>query len=587
MEKINKDTIMIDNCEVKPKGERNLLELIRSVGIDIPTFCYHSELSVYGACRLCLVEIDGMGVQASCSIKPTPGMNVKTNTKKIREMRKIALELILANHDGSCTTCSKSAACRLQELAKRFGINEIRFKKREKMDALDVKGNSLVRDPNKCVLCGDCVRMCHEVQGVGAIDMTGRGSNVMVNPAFSKSLCDTECVYCGQCARVCPTGAITPKSHIEEVYNHIFDKSKTVVVQFAPAVRVAIGEEFGYTPGENVTGKMVAALKRLGFDLVYDTSFAADLTVIEEGNEFIAKKTKGEKLPLFTSCCPGWVRFAEHKFPELLGNLSTCKSPQQMFGTVIREALPNLIGKDNKDIVVVSIMPCTAKKDEAEKEKYSKNGIKDVDVVLTTQELARMIKDAGIDFNSIEAESLDLPFGFKSGAGVIFGTTAGVTEAVLRYVTEKISGKPNTNFEFKEVRGNKGILEAEYDVNGLSVKLAVVYGLKNAEIIASKVVQGKADYDLIEVMACPSGCVGGAGQPVEHSTKKRAMRTAGLYHNDKTLQVHKAQDNPFISESYAKFLDGIGSSKSHKLLHTSYTNRKKSVVHENTQPDCK
>lgn len=573
MEKPN--IVTVDGREIPIEGERNLLELCRKANIDIPTFCYHSDLSVYGACRLCLVEIEGRGIAASCSTAPEPGMVVRTVTEEIREMRKIAVELLLAAHDRNCPTCAKSDSCKLQNLARRLGVDEIRFTATREMEPVDRTSPSLVRDPNKCILCGDCVRMCHEIQGIGAIDFAHRGHKVAVLPSFGKDLKDVECVYCGQCASVCPTGALTIKSDVAAVWRAVHDPNKVVVAQIAPAVRVAIGEMFGLKPGTVAIGQIVAALKAIGFDRVFDTSFAADLTVVEEGSEFIARKTKGEHLPQFTSCCPGWVKFAEQYYPELFPNLSSCKSPQQMFGSLAREILPKKLAIRNEDLVVVSIMPCTAKKFEAARPEFEHDGIRDVDFVLTTQELGRMIEEAGLDFTHLQPESLDLPFGFKTGAGVIFGVTGGVSEAVLRWAAEKLGGAPVDKVDYHEVRGQKGIREAAVTVGGITLKLAVVHGLANARAIAEKVKAGTVDYDFIEVMSCPGGCIGGAGQPVSCNPGCKSLRTKGIYEADKTLQVHKSQENPYITEVYAETLKTPNSHVAHKLLHTEYQSRRR------------
>jgi len=575
MNSVTQPTLTIDGRTVAIEGERNLLELIRKANIDLPTFCYHSELSVYGACRLCLVQIDGRGIQGACSTPPEPGLKIQTTTPKIREIRRIAIELLLANHDQSCPTCPRSANCQLQNLAQRLGVKKVRFQSVHKQVALDESSPSLVRDPNKCVLCGDCVRMCSEIQGIGAIDFAHRGHDVSVQPAFGKLLGDVECVNCGQCASVCPTGALTPKSEVDQVWDLLADKKKTVVVQIAPAVRVGLGECFGLKPGEITTGRIVAALKQLGFDQIYDTSFAADLTVIEEGTEFLERKTEGGQLPMFTSCCPGWVKYAEQYFPELLSNLSTCRSPQAMFGSLVKAMLPDQMNIERKDLKVVAIMPCTAKKFEAQRPEMGVDGDPDVDNVLTTQELAQMIQSAGIMFDMLQPESFDMPFGFYTGAGVIFGNSGGVMEAVLRYAAEKATGKKLDQVEFQQVRGDSGLREASITVNGSVLKLAIVHGLRNARVVAEQVRAGKSHYDLIEVMACPGGCVGGAGQPVTTSPNARAFRTKGLYHADKTLQLHKSQDNVFITECYAKFLGDIGGEKAHHLLHTSYQSRRR------------
>jgi NADH-quinone oxidoreductase subunit G len=568
--------VTIDGREIPIEGERNLLEVIRKAGIDIPTFCYHSDLSVYGACRLCLVDLEGRGIISSCSTVPEPGMKIRTKTEEIREIRRVSIELLLANHDKSCPTCPKSASCQLQDIARRLGIDEVRFKSTLKTKPVDRTSPSLVRDPNKCILCGDCVRACREIQGIGAIDFVGRGAHSAVAPAFGKDLNQVECVGCGLCSSVCPTGALTPKSEVDGVWKVLDDSKKKVVAQIAPAVRVAIGEYFGLEPGTITTGQIVAALKGMGFAQVYDTSFAADLTVIEEANEFLARKKKGEKLPQFTSCCPSWVKFAEQYYPELLPNISSCRSPQQMFGSLAKEILPKRLGVPMEDVVVVSIMPCTAKKFEAAQSKFQQHGIRDVDFVLTTQELGRMIEESGLRFNKLEPESLDMPFGFKTGAGVIFGASGGVTEAVLRYAVEKMSGVKLDSVDFKVVRGEEGLREAKVSVDGLELKLAVVHGLANARIVAEKVKSGEADYDLIEVMTCPGGCIGGAGQPVarDRADAKR-LRAKGLYASDKMLEFHKSQDNHMVAECYKEHLGEVGGKEAHRLLHTQYRNRRR------------
>ena len=568
-------TVSIDGRDVPMNGERNLLELIRKAGIELPTFCYHSDLSVYGACRLCLVDIEGRGIQGACSTPPEPGLTVRTQTEEIREIRKVAIELLLANHDQQCPTCPKSSACQLQEVARKLGIRKVRFKPVHKPAELDFSSVSIVRDPNKCVLCGDCVRFCSEIQGIGAIDFAYRGHQAAVLPAFGKGLGQGECVNCGQCAAVCPTGALTPRPEVDEVWRALNDPGKTVVAQIAPAVRVALGEAFGLPHGASASGQMVAALKRLGFDKVYDTAFSADLTVVEEATEFLNRKAKGERLPQFTSCCPGWVKFAEQYFPELLPNLSTCKSPQQMLAAVCKATLPEELGIGKHDLVVVSIMPCTAKKYEARRREFSQDNVPDVDHVLTTQEFARMIEEAGLKFSQLEPESFDMPLGFKTGAGLIFGNSGGVSEAVLRYAAEKVTGQPLPNPDFQAVRGEAGQRVATVNLGGQPLKLAVVHGLKNARTIAEQVCRGECDFDLIEVMACPGGCVGGAGQPVTRDPEVRRSRTRGLYEADKHLDLHKPQENHYVTELYQKYLGEIGGRKAHYLLHTSYHNRRR------------
>jgi len=566
--------VYVNDKSVPIEGERNLLEIIRKANIDLPTFCYHSELSIYGACRLCMVEVEGMGLVPSCSTEPREDMRVKTHTDEIRRMRKMIVELLLADHEKQCTTCVKGPACQLQNLARRLGVETVRFKATKPPQPKDRSSVALIRDPNKCVLCGDCVRACEEIQTVGAIDFAYRGAEAAVMPSFGKNLNDVECVHCGQCSRVCPTGAIVPNPVNDKVWAALHDPKKTVVAQIAPAVRVAVGESFGLTPGTTATGQMVAALKLMGFDKVYDTSFTADLTVIEEANEFIGRLRRGEKLPQFTSCCPAWVKFAEQYYPKYLGNISSCRSPQQMFGSLCKATMAEE-GKAREDVVVVSIMPCTAKKYEASLPEFAVNGNPDVDYVLTTQELVRMIEEAGFQFNDLEPESFDMPFGFKTGAGVIFGNSGGVSEAVLRYTTEKLTGIRSENYEFKMVRGEEGLREATIEVGDMRISLAIVHGLANARKLVERIERGEARYDLIEVMACPGGCVGGAGQPVSTDREARKKRAKGLYANDKMLQLHKPQENPCIAELYETKLTEPGSEAAHRLLHTKYQTRKR------------
>jgi len=569
------NTMIINGKTIPIEGERNILEVIRKIGIDMPTFCYHSELSIYGACRLCVVDIEGMGIQTSCSTSPKAGMVVKTSTKELRDMRKMTLELLLANHDNSCTTCPTSGECKLQELSKRFNIEGIRFEEKDEntYDALDFSSTAIVRDPNKCILCGDCVRFCSEVQGIGAIGFTGRGSNSQIEAKFGKELSKVECINCGQCAKVCPTGALRPKLEIEKVYDKLFNPNKKVVAQVAPAVRVAIGEMFNLPPGKISTGKIVAALRKLGFDQIYDTAFGADLTIFEEATEFIERKLAGEKLPQFTSCCPGWVKYAEQYHPEILPNLSTCKSPMQMFSAIAKKALPEKLNCKREDISVVFIGPCTAKKYEAQRPEFKVNGIDDTNVAITTTELGRMIKDAGIDFNNIPIDAFDLPLGFNTGGGVLFGATGGVTEAALRFAYEKITGNPPIDHIFPEVRGNDGVKYAELNWGDVNLKIALVYGLAEAGKLAKKVINKEVDLDFVEVMACPGGCIGGAGQPVENSVEVRNKRTAGIYKVDTQLQVHNSQDNHYLVKCYEKHIGEVGGHEAHRLFHTTYQNR--------------
>ncbi|SHI02640.1 NAD(P)-dependent iron-only hydrogenase catalytic subunit [Sporobacter termitidis DSM 10068] len=560
---------VIDNIEVQIEGERNLLELIRKAHIELPTFCYHSEISVYGACRMCMVEVQGRGIVPACSTPASDGMVVSTSTKQIRDMRKIIVELMLANHDQSCTTCPKSGDCRLQKIAHQMGIKTVRFKKREQFPPQDLSSVAISRDPAKCVLCGDCVRVCKEIQSVGVLDFAGRGAKAIVTPFYKKGIGEVDCVNCGQCVKICPVGALTPNNQVSEAWDAIHDKSKTVVVQIAPAVRVAIGENFGYQPGEVTIGQLVTALRMMGFDKIYDTSFAADFTVIEEGNEFLARLEKGEKLPQFTSCCPAWVKFAEQYYPELLPNISTCRSPQQMFGALCKEKLTKELNISREDLVVVSIMPCTAKKFEASRPEFAADGSRDVDIVLTTQELALMIKERGIDFGQLDVGAFDMPFGFKSGAAVIFGTSGGVSEAVLRYASDTINKEKFT--AYKELRVDAGLKIAEVAVGGKTLRLAIVSGLGNARELIKKIRSGEEHFDLVEVMACCGGCVNGGGQPLNNEHITVQARAKGLYDNDVMLQVHSSEENPYLQKMYS---DDLDAHKAHKLLHTHYTSRK-------------
>ena len=571
---MEKNSVTVDGIRVELEGEKNLLEVIRKAGIDLPTFCYHSELSVYGACRMCICEIEGRGLQATCSTPPEPGMVVRTNTEKTMRIRRMALELLLANHHGNCQTCEKNTNCRLQTLAERMGVKDVRFPSGKHTEPVDTSNKSLVRDPNKCILCGDCVRMCKEVQGVGVLDFVGRGSTARVSPAFGKGLSEVECVNCGQCASCCPTGALTVKMDVDKVWKAIYDPNKVVIAQIAPAVRTAVGESFGVLDGELAMGKTVAALRRIGFNWVYDTSFTADLTTVEEGTEFLKRIEKGEKLPQFTSCCPAWVKYCEQFYPEFVNNLSSCKSPQQMFGSLAKTYLPEELGIKPEDLFVVSIMPCTAKKFEATRPEFSKDGVPDIDAVITTQEVIKMIHQAGILFEKVPPESTDMPFGFKTGAGIIFGATGGVAEAVLRLATAK-EGQPNKSYEFHAVRGLEGIKEAEAQVGGETIRVAVVNGLANTRELIEKVKSGEAKYDIIEVMSCRGGCIGGGGQPFPNDMPARERRKDAIYDCDRVQALHNAADNPFVQETYRKWLKTPNSAVAHKLLHTGYKHRRR------------
>jgi NADH-quinone oxidoreductase subunit G len=570
---MKREILTIDNLQVAIEGEKNLLEVIRKANIELPTFCYHSEMSVYGACRLCMVDVENRGLQPACSIKPEPNMVVKTNTNEVRQMRKMIVELLLADHDISCPTCDKASSCQLQSLAQQLGIKKVRFAKTREEMPIDLSSTSLLRDPNKCVLCGDCVRMCNEIQEIGAIDFAYRGSSSTVTPSFNKNLSQVECVYCGQCVRVCPTGALMPKNDIDYVWEALDDKNKYVVAQIAPAVRVALGEAFGLEAGTIATGQMIEALKRMGFDQVYDTSFAADLTIIEEGNELIGRLNENKNLPLFTSCCPAWVKYIEQYHPELIDNVSSCRSPQQMLGSLAKAEYYEKANE--KEMVMVSIMPCTAKKFEAAREEFQTEHGKDVDHVITTVELATMIKEMGLDFGKLQVESFDLPFGFKTGGGVIFGNTGGVTEAVLRFAGEKLTGKQDEEYVYSNARGSDGIRELNLTAGDTTLNFAIVHGLGNAKKLLKQIFSGEKTYHFIEVMSCPGGCINGGGQPITKDLEFVKKRTNGLYDNDKMMQLHKAQQNPYVSNMYKTLLGEPGGEKAHDLLHTHYQHRKR------------
>lgn len=558
--------MIIDGERVEFDKEKNILDLVRKAGIDLPTLCYYSELSIYGACRMCVVEDEKGGIIASCSTPPRDKMSIKTNTPKLYKHRKMILELLLAAHCRDCTVCEKSSKCKLQKLALRFGLKNIRFKSTDAKAKVDTSSKAIIRDPNKCILCGDCVRMCSEIQNVGAIDFAFRGSNMIVSPAFGKSLGETDCVNCGQCATVCPTGAIIVKNDLKNVWKALYNPKQRVVAQVAPAVRIAVGEEFGMKPGENVMGKIVAAMRRLGFDDIYDTSVSADLTVIEESKEFLEKLESGDNsIPLFTSCCPAWVRYAETKHPELMPYVSSCKSPMQMFGTVIKEYFREKDASEDKETISVAVMPCTAKKVEAARDEFVRSGIRDVDYVITTTELCAMIKEIGIQFDEIEAESSDVQFSLYSGAGVIFGVTGGVAEAVIRGVVNDKTSKALKEIEFIGVRGMEGIKVCELPVDDKLLRIGVVSGLNNAESLIEKVKSGEEHFDLIEVMACPGGCICGAGQPFGLREAKNE-RAKGLYKVDKVAQIKRSGENPMIISLYNGLLKG----RSKELLHVHY-----------------
>ena len=561
MAMVKKEFMTIDGIPVEINGEKNLLELIRKVGIKMPTFCYHSELSIYGACRMCMVENQWGGLDAACSPPPKAGMQIRTNTERLRKYRKMILELLLAHHCRDCTTCDNNGTCKLQDLAMRFDINDVRFPNTAEKPLIDDSSVSIVRDQHKCILCGDCVRMCNEVQNVGAIDFAHRGSKMTISTAFDVPIAESPCVGCGQCIAACPTGAILVKNDISKVWKALDDPKTKVTVQVAPAVRVALGKELGLTPGENAMGKIVAALRRMGFDEIYDTSTSADLTVLEESNELAKRIADGkEEMPLFSSCCPAWVRYCENKYPELMPHVSTCKSPMQMFAAVIRENSRN----SSRKSVHVAVMPCTAKKFEAVRDEFKVDGKQDVDYVLTTQELVRMIKESGIMFRDIDPEAVDMPFGTMTGAGVIFGVTGGVTEAVLRRLASDKSNTALMSIAYTGVRGMEGVKEARVMVGEKEVRIGVVSGLKNASDLIERIKAGE-HFDFVEVMACPGGCISGGGQPFASSAEKE-KRGAGLYSADKLCNIKRSEENPLMMTLY----NGILKGRVHELLHVHY-----------------
>ncbi len=555
--------ITIDSKCVPIEGEKNVLSLIRKAGIDLPTFCYHSELSIYGACRMCVVEDERGRVFASCSEQPRPGMVIYTNTKKIQKYRRLIIELLLSSHCRDCTTCQKNGMCELQDLAYRVGVHAVRFLNTKKQQPLDLSSPSIVRDPNKCILCGDCVRTCDEIQGVGAIDFANRGSRTEVMPAFNKKLSETDCVGCGQCASVCPTAAISIKTNVTQVWDAIGDKNIRVVAQVAPAVRLAVGDHFGIPKGENSFGKLVEALRIMGFDEVYDTNFAADLTVMEESKEFLERLESGEKLPLFTSCCPGWVKYCETKYPEFAGNISTCRSPQGMMSAVIKEYFKERDAAEGKQTMVVSIMPCTAKKGEILRPDNYTDGRQDTDCVLTTVEIIRMIKEVGIRFEKLAGEAADMPFSIASGGGAIFGATGGVTEAVLRRLMSEKNYKTLNTISFSGIRGEEGLKETTVQVGEREVRIAVVHGLANAGRLLDSIKAGEKTYDFVEVMACRRGCIMGGGQPAQAGPRTRRGRMEGIYRVDAASNIRFPDENPIVEQLYGGLLQG----KEHKLLH--------------------
>jgi NADH-quinone oxidoreductase subunit G/NADP-reducing hydrogenase subunit HndD len=556
-----------------PKGT-SILDAARMNGVKIPSLCHHPDQRVKSNCRVCVVEVEGQkNLVASCATPVSAGMKVKTNSLKIRNTVSTILELIFANHPQECLTCIKNGNCELRLLAADYGIREVKGELSDRKLPIDDSTPSLVRNPNKCISCGRCAEVCHHVQEMGILYSHYRSVDVAVTPEYGKSLAEVACVQCGQCSTVCPVGAIYEKDDIAKVWAALDDASKHVVVQVAPSVRVSIAEEFGQLPGTIATGKLVSALRKLGFDRVFDTDFTADLTIIEEGHELLHRLQNGGTLPMLTSCSPGWIQFMEHNYPEQLHHLSTCKSPQQMFGALAKSYYAKKSEIDPADIFVVSIMPCTAKKFESQRPEMMDSGFRDVDVVLTTRELGRILKQAGVDFTALEDDSFDAPLGISTGAGAIFGATGGVMEAALRTVYEVVTGKDLQKLEFEEVRGMEGIKESTVDLNGTKVKVAVAHGLGNARTLMELIKSGKADYSFVEVMCCPGGCIGGGGQPYGTTTKVRQQRMEAIYKVDAGMPVRKSHKNEAVSALYEDFLKQPLGEISHRLLHTKYWNR--------------
>ncbi|MEO3945454.1 NADH-dependent [FeFe] hydrogenase, group A6 [Gorillibacterium sp. CAU 1737] len=572
--------ITIDGIETDvPKGT-TVLEAARDLDINIPSLCYMKGVNHSSSCRVCVVEV-GPRLIASCTLKAEEGMKIQTNTKKVRDARRATVELLLSDHDRECLSCSRSGGCELQTVAGDMNVRTVSFVGEKSHATKDLSSPSIMRDSAKCIKCGRCIGACSTIQTVHAIGFNHRGFDTTVGPAFGRSLADSPCVNCGQCIMACPVGALTEIENMTDVWNALADPSKYVVVQPAPAIRVALGEEFGMPVGTRVTGKMVAALRKLGFDKVFDTNFGADLTIMEEGTELLSRLNSGENLPLMTSCCPGWVKFMEHNFPDQLDNLSTCKSPHEMEGAMIKSYFAKKMGLDPKNIVVVSIMPCTAKKFEGQREELSHESLQDVDLVLTTRELASMIKEAGIDFANLKGEAFDNPMGEGSGAGAIFGATGGVAEAALRTVFELTAGRELETVEYTAVRGLDGIKENVIELpNGKKIRTAVVHGLGNARKLMEAMERGEKAYEFIEVMACQGGCVAGGGQPIidaktSEKINVKAERAKAIYTEDEALSVRKSHKNPFIQQLYAEFLGEPNGHLSHELLHTHYVKRSK------------
>ena len=572
-------SITIDTRKIQVPKSYTVLEAAKFANIAIPTLCFLKDINEIGACRMCVVEIKGArSLQAACVYPVSEGLEIFTQTPAVREARKVTLELILSNHDKKCLTCVRSRNCELQKLSEDLNIKDIRFEGEMHKHPIDNMSPSIVRDPNKCVLCRRCVNMCKNIQNVAVIDTNERGFKTIVGSAFNESLSEVPCINCGQCITVCPVGALREKDDTDKVWAALANKDLHVVVQTAPAIRVALGEEFGMEIGTRVTSNMIASLRRLGFKKVFDTDTAADLTIMEEGTELLERIKNGGKLPLITSCSPGWIKFCEHNYPEFLDNLSSCKSPHEMMGAVLKTYYAEKMGIDPSKVFVVSVMPCTAKKFEAQRPELSVNGLQDVDVVLTTRELATMIKEAGIDFTELPERHFDDPMGEATGAAVIFGATGGVMEAALRTVAEILEGKSIDNIEYDAVRGVEGIKEAVVEAGGIKIRAAVAHGTGTARQLLERIKKGDVQYHFVEIMACPGGCVNGGGQPIQPSQVRswidlRKERAKAIYEEDRSLPIRKSHENPRVQKLYEEYFGKPGSHKAHELLHTHYQKR--------------
>ncbi len=571
--------VTIDGVKVQVEPGTTVLEAARQAHIHIPTLCHLKDINAIGACRMCVVDVGARALAAACVMPVFDGMVVKTNTPAVREARKAVLELILSNHERKCLSCMRSTTCELQALANDLGVNESKFDGKNIEYPLDTFSPSVVRDPNKCILCRRCVAVCHDVQGVGAIGPIHRGFKTIIAPAFGKKLSETDCINCGQCISVCPVGALRERNDTDKVWDAINDPDKIVVVQPAPAVRVALGEEFGMPVGTRVTGKMTQALRRLGFDKVFDTDFGADITIVEEATELLGRIKNGGALPMFTSCSPGWIKYVEHNFPEMIPNLSTCKSPMQMEGAVIKSYYAEKAGIDPRKIVVVAVMPCVAKKFEAERPEMEIDGMRSVDISITTRELARMIRDARIDFAKLpDEECFDELVAQSTGAAPIFGATGGVMEAALRTAADVLENRSLESVEYHEVRGLEGIREATYTLGGKELKVAIANSTGAAKRLIRRIQSGEANYAFVEVMACPGGCVNGGGQPIVSAETRmdvdpRAARAAGLYAEDEAKTLRKSHENPDVKKLYEEYLGEPNGHLAHRLLHTHYVDR--------------